>query len=266
MHGKFLKSVLEKENVDTKGMLLDENYFTTLAFVEVSETGERTFSFARKPGADTKIQKEEVDVDVLDHTHIFHVGSLSLTDQPARDTTFYAVKRAKNKGSVISYDPNYRASLWPDEKTAKKHMRSLVPYVDLMKISDEETELLTDHKDVREAAEALYSQGVKLWQLHLAAKELSLRQGWRLYGTGICSETDRRHERSRRFFLGRFPVQSQHSRETSGRADPGGSEGICPFRQCSGQSLRGEKRCDPGNAGACTGGTQNCKVIVFIKL
>lgn len=31
-----------------------------------------------------------------------------------------------------------------------------------MKISDEETELLTDHKDVREAAEALYSQGVKV--------------------------------------------------------------------------------------------------------
>ena len=75
---------------------------------------------------------------------------------------FYAVKRAKNKGSVISYDPNYRASLWPDEETAKKHMRSLVPYVDLMKISDEETELLTGHKDVREAAEALYSQGVKV--------------------------------------------------------------------------------------------------------
>ncbi len=103
-----------------------------------------------------------MDVDVLDNTHIFHVGSLSLTDQPARDTTFYSVKRAKNKGSVISYDPNYRASLWPDEATAKRHMRSLVPYVDLMKISDEETELLTDHKDVREAAEALYSQGVKV--------------------------------------------------------------------------------------------------------
>ena len=139
MHGEFLRSVLQREKVDTKGMLLDEDYFTTLAFVEVNENGERTFSFARKPGADTKLQKEEVDVDVLDRTNIFHVGSLSLTDQPARDTTFYAVRRAKNKGSVISYDPNYRASLWPDEKTAKKHMRSLVPYVDLMKISDEET-------------------------------------------------------------------------------------------------------------------------------
>ena len=162
MHGEFLRSVLQREKVDTKGLLLDEDYFTTLAFVEVNESGERTFSFARKPGADTKIQKEEVDVDVLDRTNIFHVGSLSLTDQPARDTTFYAVKRAKNKGSVISYDPNYRASLWPDEKTAKKHMRSLVPYVDLMKISDEETELLTDHRDVREAAKILYEQGVKV--------------------------------------------------------------------------------------------------------
>lgn len=170
MHGKFLKSVLKKENVDTKGLILDEQYFTTLAFVEVSETGERTFAFARKPGADTKIQKEEVDIDILDNTNIFHVGSLSLTDQPARDTTFYAVQRAKNKGSIISYDPNYRGSLWKDEETAKQHMRSLVPYVDLMKISDEETALLTDYKDVQEAAEALYRQGVKIVAVTLGGK------------------------------------------------------------------------------------------------
>lgn len=45
MHGEFLKSVLEKENVETEGMLLDEKYFTTLAFVNIDENGERTFSF-----------------------------------------------------------------------------------------------------------------------------------------------------------------------------------------------------------------------------
>ncbi len=170
MHGEFLRSVLQKEHVDTSGLILDEKYFTTLAFVEVNETGERTFAFARKPGADTKMQKEEVDVDVLDHTTIFHVGSLSLTDQPARDTTFYAVKRAKSNGSIISYDPNYRASLWDDEETARFHMRSLVPYVDLMKISDEETELLTGCKDVTEAAKALYRQGVKIVAVTLGTK------------------------------------------------------------------------------------------------
>lgn len=162
MHGEFLRSVLKKEAVDTKGLILDDQYFTTLAFVEINEKGERTFSFSRKPGADTKIQKEEVDIDILDKTNIFHVGSLSLTDQPARDTTLYAVKRAKSKGSIISYDPNYRASLWQDEETAKKQMRSLVPFVDLMKISDEETELLTGYKDVKDAAAKLYRQGVKV--------------------------------------------------------------------------------------------------------
>lgn len=129
MQGKFLRSVLEKENVDIKGMLMDDKYFTTLAFVEVSESGERTFAFARKPGA---------------------------------DTTFYAVKRAKNKGSIISYDPNYRASLWENEETAIENMRSLIPYVDIMKISDEEIELLTGYKNMMEAVEELFRQGVKI--------------------------------------------------------------------------------------------------------
>ena len=170
MHGKFLKSVLEEEKVDTSGLILDDQYFTTLAFVEVNENGERTFSFARKPGADTQIQKEEIEIDVLDKTSIFHVGSLSLTAQPARDTTLYAVKRARKKGSIISYDPNYRASLWPDEKTARQQMRSLIPYVDLMKISDEETELLTDEKEVEKAAEILYRQGVKIVAVTLGHK------------------------------------------------------------------------------------------------
>ena len=88
---------MEEEKVDTSGLILDDQYFTTLAFVEVNENGERTFSFARKPGADTQIQKEEIEIDVLDKTSIFHIGSFSLTAQPTRDTTLYAVKRARKK-------------------------------------------------------------------------------------------------------------------------------------------------------------------------
>lgn len=68
----------------------------------------------------------------------------------------------KEKGSIISYDPNYRASLWKNEETAKKQMRSLVPYVDIMKISDEETKLLTDKESPEEATEILFRKGVKI--------------------------------------------------------------------------------------------------------
>ncbi|MDD3796515.1 MAG: carbohydrate kinase, partial [Lachnospiraceae bacterium] len=170
MHGEFLRATLQKEKVDTKGMILDPRYFTTLAFVNISSKGERTFSFARKPGADTRMQKEEMDIDILDHTCIFHVGSLSLTENPSRDTTFYAVKRAQSKGSIISYDPNYRASLWENETVAKQHMRSLIPYADLMKISDEETELLTGKKAPEAAAAALFQQGVKVVAVTLGSE------------------------------------------------------------------------------------------------
>lgn len=177
MHGIFLKEVLEKEQVEAKGLILDDEYFTTLAFVQISDLGERTFSFARKPGADTQITGQELNRDILDHTHIFHVGSLSLTNQPGRDTTLFAVRRAKEKGSIISYDPNYRAGLWKSEKEAVQQMRSLLPYVDIIKISEEETELLTGYREAEKAAEKLYRQGILVIAVTLGDKGVYIYSG-----------------------------------------------------------------------------------------
>ena len=162
MHGEFLKSVLEKENVETEGMLLDEKYFTTLAFVNIDENGERTFSFARKPGADTQLKKEELDQTLISGCRIFHFGSLSLTDEPAESTTIEAVKMAKAAGVLISYDPNYRPSLWKSKECAVKKMKSVVELVDVMKVSDEESTLLTEAKSYEQAADQLLAMGPKL--------------------------------------------------------------------------------------------------------
>ena len=136
--------------------------FTTLAFVNLTKDGERSFAFARKPGADTMIGYKEVDTQILQNTKVFHVGSLSLTDEPARSTTFQAVKCAKNAGAVISYDPNYRAPLWNNEKTAIERMRSMLPFADMIKLSDEETALLTPYENPDEAANYLLDHGIKI--------------------------------------------------------------------------------------------------------
>lgn len=162
LHGRLLRSVLDDEGVSTHNLISDPDAFTTLAFVQVREDGEREFSFARKPGADTRLCFEELDIEEIRSAKIFHIGSLSLTDDPIRTTTYKAVEIAKEAGALISYDPNYRASLWPDETTAIQAMRSLIPSADLMKISDEETKLLTDLEDPRQAAAALVDQGVSL--------------------------------------------------------------------------------------------------------
>jgi len=59
-HGDFLRNVLVEKGVDTRELISDPDMFTTLAFVSFSDTGERSFSFARKPGADTCLKDRRV--------------------------------------------------------------------------------------------------------------------------------------------------------------------------------------------------------------
>lgn len=186
MHGDFLKETLQKEGICTDYLLQDESVFTTLAFVMIGKNGERQFSFARKPGADTQIAVEELNRESLVNTKIFHVGSLSLTDEPANSATYEAVKMAKEAGALISYDPNYRASLWSSESEAVKAIRSLLPYADLVKVSEEESELLTREKDYVKAARELIKEGPALIAVTLGEKGVHLvKENWDIYVPGF---------------------------------------------------------------------------------
>jgi len=160
MHGDYLRRVLEEKGVDTGGLISAEDVFTTLAFVELSETGERKFSFARKPGADTCLSACEVKRELTEGCKIFHFGSLSLTDEPSRSATIEAVKAAKKAGAIISYDPNYRAPLWKSEDEATARMRSVLHFADIVKISDEEVELITGESSPEAAAGYLLQKGI----------------------------------------------------------------------------------------------------------
>lgn len=162
MHGEFLRGTLTSNGVNCDGLITDPDFFTTLAFVALDEQGDRTFSFARKPGADTQLRPEEVDERIIRSSRVFHIGSLSLTDEPARSATHRALEIAKAAGCVMSYDPNYRANLWPNVGTAMEQMRSVLPMMDLVKISDEECGLLTDFDEPEDAAAAIVEQGASV--------------------------------------------------------------------------------------------------------
>ncbi len=162
MHGRFLKETLDNCGIDSTGFILSDDYFTTLAFVDVKENGEREFSFARNHGADKMLSISDIPFDMISNSHILHIGSISLTAEPCRSATMCAVREAKRANCVISYDPNYRDSLWSGKQEAVSQMRSMLKYADLVKISEEETELMTDESDYEKAAEALLRQGVKV--------------------------------------------------------------------------------------------------------
>lgn len=53
---------------------------------------------------------------------------------------------------MISYDPNYREKLWPDQESARFHMQSVLQYVDMIKVSDEELEIVTGEQSLEKPA------------------------------------------------------------------------------------------------------------------
>ena len=140
--GKLLTSTLRGAGIETKGLVAADDVFTTLAFVTLDANGDREFAFARKPGADTQLTFEELDLSLIDETQVFHFGTLSLTGEPVRTTTYRAVEYAKAHGKLVTYDPNLRKPLWNDLNEAKEQMLWGLAQADVVKISDEEVEFL----------------------------------------------------------------------------------------------------------------------------
>lgn len=160
--GNLLIGTLKEAGIETKGLIQTDDVFTTLAFVTFDASGDRKFAFSRKPGADTCITFEELDLSLIDEAKVFHFGTLSLTDDPARTATQKAVAYAKSKGKLITYDPNLRKPLWKDLEEAKEQLLWGLKQADVVKISDEEVDFLFGCKPEEGADKLLSEFGVSL--------------------------------------------------------------------------------------------------------
>ena len=160
--GKMLTTTLQDLGIETRGIVSSPDVFTTLAFVTLDKTGNREFSFARKPGADSSMTFDELDLSLIDEAKVFHFGTLSLTDEPARFATRRAVAYAKAHGKLITYDPNLRKPLWRNLDDAREQLLWGLGQADVVKISDEEVEFLFGLSPEEGAELILNKYGVKL--------------------------------------------------------------------------------------------------------
>ena len=170
LFGRLLIKTLQSAGIETKGILMDENQFTTLAFVSLDESGNRDFSFARKPGADTCLSPDEIDESLIADAKVFHFGTLSLTDEPAASATRKAIELAKAHGLTISLDPNLRKPLWKSEADAKRAIEWSLHQADIVKISDEEIDFLWGLSPEEGAKKLLNEYGVSLAYVTLGPK------------------------------------------------------------------------------------------------
>jgi len=145
--GDFLIEKMSEHGVNTSNIIKTSEAMTTLAFVSLTASGERDFAFYRKPGADMLIEKEEITLEVLNKTSIFHFGSISLTDSPSRETTYYLLDRALENNIFITFDPNIRLPLWNYNLiNLKEQFFKALKQVDLVKMNLNEFNVLIDIK------------------------------------------------------------------------------------------------------------------------
>jgi len=166
--GHHLADVLRQEGVDVRGMRFDEEARTGLAFIAKPDENTSEYVFYRNPGADMRLRADELDRELLQGARAFHFGSLSLGVEPIRSATVEAVEIAREAGALVSFDVNYRPTLWSDPDEAYRRVMAMVPHVDLLKVNEDELALLAGSGDL-DAAASLLEQGPELCVVTLGA-------------------------------------------------------------------------------------------------
>lgn len=196
--GAYLKDTLNSHNIDTSGLVTDSEVPTTLAFVQLDKSGDRSFSFYRNPGADMMLNTNEVKKELINDCKIFHFGSVSLTDEPCRKATFDSVAYAKEHGKIISFDPNYRPLLWKDKAESIIIITKAIAFSDILKVSEDEMYLITNETNLELGSEKLLNMGPSLVLVSLGEK-------------GACF-------RNKKHF-GIFPTYNVNAVDTTGAGD-----------------------------------------------
>ncbi len=178
--GDFLIRTLEDHGINCTSVTQTDEAFTTLAFVVLAKDGDRDFSFSRKPGADTLLTLDAQAKALIKDSSIFHFGTLSLTTELAKAATHESVTWAKEQDVFISFDPNYRAPLWPDEASAREAMRWGAAHANLIKLGKDELLFMYKSRDEAYAIRRLFAEP----SLHVAlvtdgdrGSEYYIRQG-----------------------------------------------------------------------------------------
>ncbi|HHV10530.1 MAG TPA: carbohydrate kinase [Clostridiales bacterium] len=153
--GHLLKNTLKEVGIDDTGLRMSDDVRTTLAFVKIDGTGDRSFAFYRNPGADMQLTEDEVDEAIIQKAKIFHFGTLSMTHEEVRKATKKAISTAKNNKALVSFDPNYRPPLWDSPATAIEQMKYGCSVCDILKIEEDELSLMTGQKGIDDGVKYL---------------------------------------------------------------------------------------------------------------
>ncbi len=160
--GSWLRDILINEGINTSGLVIDRDARTSLVFIGMPDKNNAEFVFYRNPGADMLLNENDLNEDLLLKSKALHIDSLSLTHSNYRKATLKAIEIVKNAGGFISYDVNYRPTMWNSPDEAIQAALEIIPLCDAIKINEFELELITGQKNAEFGGKSIIKQGVDL--------------------------------------------------------------------------------------------------------
>jgi fructokinase len=160
--GEWLRNTIAAEGVEVSYLFRSQVARTTIAFVATRSDGRKDICFYRNPGADALLSAVDLRPALFDNTQIFHCGSVTLSQSPAREAQLRAAKMAIERDVLVSFDPNWRPSIWPDTQEARALIWEMIGLSDIVKVADEEWEFVTGTTDFEEGAAKIRAQGPRL--------------------------------------------------------------------------------------------------------
>ncbi len=160
--GIFLVEFLRGQCVDVRGVWFDRTRGTRLAFVSLTERGDRDFAFWERLPADEALRLNERDYRRIAQSRIVHISSFMLINPSARAAVIRLADGLRRRGTQISFDPNLRLSLWESPVMARRRLLEMVRRSTIVKLNEEEAAFLTGKRSMEGAAAALLGHGVSL--------------------------------------------------------------------------------------------------------
>ena len=157
--GEHLASVLTAEDVREDFLERDDDRKTAHTLVGEDETGDQSFTFFADETATFAMEPDTVDDETLAEVEWVHAGGVSLFTEPARTATLDLLKRANEYGCTVSFDPNTRLDLWPDETVLVETLERALGLADVVKTDQEDLSVLVEAADEDAVAEAVLDMG-----------------------------------------------------------------------------------------------------------
>ena len=164
LFGDFILGALTASGVDTSAILRESPPTrTTLAFVEVSEDGEREFTFYRSfPAADELLAPDDIAPENVSGASFANFGSIPLIKDPVRSATRTFAELANEMDVAVAFDVNLRADLWDSLDAFHEAVDPMLDLSSVVKLNEDELSAVLGTADPGAAADRLLDRGASL--------------------------------------------------------------------------------------------------------